>query len=283
MHKLLGFSWILSTVLLAGGAAPVDPRLGWHGERMPDGLSRAKNEGEYVWKKDGTIMVYVPPGPFTMGSDRGEPSAKPAHTVDLDGFYIDKFEVSWRRWKESGLPYLEETDERVQKVQAPDWGIHDAQPVVHVTWHEAKRYAAWAGKRLPTEAEWEKAARGTDGRTYPWGEAEPTFERAMWVDHPLSRKATAPVNCCAAGASPYGVLNMAGNVWEWCEDSYQPDFYARSPKKNPVNLAKGDLKILRGGALQLGPTFLRTFNRYWLLDVDRISDIGFRTALSAAN
>ena len=283
MHKLLGFSWILSTVLLAGGAAPVDPRLGWHGERMPDGLSRAKNEGEYVWKKDGTIMVYVPPGPFTMGSDRGEPSAKPAHTVDLDGFYIDKFEVSWRRWKESGLPYLKEVDERAQIVQAPDWGIHDAQPAVHVTWHDAKRYAAWAGKRLPTEAEWEKAARGTDGRTYPWGNEAPSYERAMWVDHPLSSTSTAPVNCCAKGASPYGVLNLAGNVWEWCEDTYQPDFYARSPKKNPVNLAKGDLKILRGGAYQLGPTFMRTFNRYWLLDVDRISDIGFRTALSAAN
>lgn len=282
MHKFLSLCWILCTVLLTAGAGPADPRLGWHGEKMPEGLSRGKTQGEYVWKKDGTIMVYVPPGAFTMGSDKGEPSAKPVHTVELDGFYIDKFEVSWRRWKESGLPYLTEPDERIQKPQPPDWGLHDAQPIVLVTWHEAKRYAAWAGKRLPTEAEWEKAARGTDGRTYPWGEEAPTYDRAMWVDHPLSGKSTAPVNCCAPGASPYGVLNLAGNVWEWCEDTYQPDFYARSPKKNPVNVAKGDLKILRGGALQLGPTFMRTFNRYWLLDVDRISDIGFRTALSAA-
>jgi len=282
MNQATRLLCVFFTLLAAAGAAPDDPRRGWHGETMPEGLSRAKKEGEYIWKKDGTVMVYVPPGAFTMGSDQGEPSAKPMHRVELDGFYIDKFEVSWRRWKESGLPYLTEVNERIQQVQPPDWGLHDAQPVVHVTWHDAKRYAAWAGKRLPTEAEWEKAARGTDGRTYPWGNDPPTYERAMWVDHPLSRTSTAPVNCCEAGASPYGAVNMAGNVWEWCEDTYQPDYYARSPKKNPVNLGQGDLKILRGGALQLGPTFMRTYNRYWLTDVDRISDIGFRTALGAS-
>ena len=167
MNQATRLLCVFFTLLAAAGAAPDDPRRGWHGETMPEGLSRAKKEGEYIWKKDGTVMVYVPPGAFTMGSDQGEPSAKPPHKVELDGFYIDKFEVSWRRWKESGLPYLTEVNERIQQVQPPDWGLHDAQPVVHVTWHDAKRYAAWAGKRLPTEAEWEKAARGTDGRTYP--------------------------------------------------------------------------------------------------------------------
>ena len=256
-----------------GGAAK-----GWLGETMPDGLERGVNNGEYVWKKDKAVMVYVPPGPFTMGKDN-EPE-RPAHKVDLDGFYIDKYEVSWRKWKASGLPYSKEPNVREPIVFPPDWGLRDAHPVVHTTWHDAKQYAAWAGKRLPTEAEWEKAARGTDGRDFPWGNDLPTMKRAMFVDHPLSLTSTAPVNCCVEGASPYGAVNMAGNVWEWCEDSYLRGFYAKSPAKNPVNLGQSKEKILRGGAFQLEAGFLRTYHRYWLSDIDRISDIGFRTVVS---
>jgi formylglycine-generating enzyme required for sulfatase activity len=102
----------------------------------------------------------------------------------------------------------------------------------------------------------------------------------MYVDHPLSLTSTAPVTCCLDGASPYGAVNMAGNVWEWCEDTYHPGFYKNAPAKNPVNLAKGDQKILRGGAFQLDAAFMRTWHRYWLADIDRISDIGFRTVVS---
>lgn len=266
--------------LAALPAPPSDNRLGWHGETMPEGLVRGKKEGEYVWKKDGAIMVYVPAGPFTMGSDKGEIAERPAHTVELDGFYIDKYEVSWRKWKASGLPYLKGRDDRLAEVQAPDWGIHDGQPVVNVDWLEAKKYTAWAGKRLPTEAEWEKAARGTDGREYPWGNEPITNERAISREHPISEISTAPVNCCQAGASPYGAVNMAGNVWEWCEDSYTPGFYAVSPRKNPLNQEGGNIRIVRGGAMQLNQRYLRTFSRYWLAEVERISDVGFRTVVS---
>ena len=283
--KGTGLTSILAALVLCAAAASAAPapeaaRKGWYGETLPDGLERGLTTGEYIWKKDKAVMVYVPPGPFTMGSDKSQEFERPAHTVELDGYYIDKYEVSWRKWKASGLPYRTVPNVREPIVFPPDWGLRDAHPVVHVTWTDAKQYAAWAGKRLPTEAEWEKAARGTDGREFPWGNDPPTPHRAMYVDHPLSLTSTAPVGCCLEGASPYGAVNMAGNVWEWCEDSYLPGFYASSPRKNPVNLGKSREKILRGGAFQLEPTFLRTYARYWLLDVDRISDIGFRTVVS---
>ncbi len=288
MCKASGLKSILAAAVLCAVFAPAlmaqtpaqTPRKGWYGEALPEGLERGATTGEYVWQKDSSIMVYVPPGPFTMGSDQGQEWEKPAHTVELDGFYIDKYEVSWRKWKASGLPYRTVPNVREPVVHPPDWGLRNAHPVVHVTWIEAKKYAAWAGKRLPTEAEWEKAARGTDGREFPWGNDQPTPHRAMFEGHPLSLTSTAPVNCCQEGASPYGAMNMAGNVWEWCEDSYLPGFYASSPKKNPVNLGKSREKILRGGAFQLQPAYLRTYHRYWLLEIDRISDIGFRTVVN---
>ena len=280
MSKAAAIASILAAAAICAAAQASGPLTGWHGEAMPAGLERGEKTGEYVWKKDGAVMVYVPPGPFTMGHDKGGDSEGPAHTVDLDGYYIDKYEVSWRKWKASGLPYNPWPDGRKGIVYPPDWGLRDAHPVVHVTWHDAREYAAWAGKRLPTEAEWEKAARGTDGREFPWGNDLPTIKHAMYEDHPLSLTSTAPVNCCVDGASPYGAVNMAGNVWEWCEDSYLPSFYAKSPAKNPVNLGKSNEKILRGGAFQLDSYFLRTYRRYWLQDIDRISDMGFRTVVS---
>ena len=265
----------------AAEAGDTGERLGWHGETMPEGMVRSGSEGEYVWEKDGAVMVYVPPGPFPMGSEEGHPDERPVHEIWLDGYYIDKYEVTWGRWKRSGLPYLEEPSDRGLAPSAPAWGIRDRYPVGNVSWRDATAYATWAGKRLPSEAEWEKAARGTDGRVYPWGSEPPTPERAVWKGHPISTTSNAPVDCCSEGASPYGVFNMAGNVYEWCLDVYDPDYYERSPARNPVNLEDGKHRVLRGGAFPLEVDDLRSALRYRLLEVDRGEYIGFRTAVSA--
>ena len=280
---------IAATALPRRAAAPDAPappgslakgHRGWHGEILPAGLEKSRKPQEYIWKKDGSIMVYVPAGVFRMGSEQGAPNERPVHEVDLDAYYIDKYEVSWKQWKASGLFYATRITGRLDRVEPPDWGIVDDQPVLNVTWSEARQYAERAGKRLPTEAEWEKAARGTDGREYPWGNAPPTFDRAVWREHPISGKSDAPVTCCAAGASPYGVFNMAGNVMEWCEDIYDPHFYAKSPRKNPVCRGAGDYRIIRGGAFLLEKDMLRAADRYRLHEYERQPYLGFRTVVS---
>ncbi len=281
--RLTGLVWMVFVLpLWASEAAPgkSKTRLGWHGETMPGGLERGEQQGDYLWARDGSTMVYVPAGSFPMGSDEGDADERPIHTVYLDGYYIDKFEVSWGQWKRSGLPYSTRIGTRKQQPEPPDWGIVDHQPMQNVTWNDARAFVDWAGKRLPTEAEWEKAARGTDGRTYPWGNEKPSFERAIWKDHPIALESTGSVDCCAAGASPYGVHNMAGNIYEWCEDVYAKDYYARSPERNPVQLEPGRYRVLRGGGFVLESTELRSALRYRLLPLDRTPYIGFRAALA---
>lgn len=287
LTTLAALAVILLSVLVASPpnleAGDAESAEGWHGEAMPAGMERGETEGEYLWKKDGAVMVYVPPGPFPMGSADGASDERPVHEVDLDGYYIDKHEVSWAQWKKTGFPYSETPGSRRPQPEAPDWGILDDHPLLNASWKDAKKYAEWAGKRLPTEAEWEKAARGTDGRTYPWGNQPPSFERAVWKDHPIAKESTAPVACCEKGASPYGALNMAGNVYEWVEDYYDAKYYSRSPRKNPVNRDKTPYRVLRGGAFVLEKEPLRAAYRYRLLDIDRTPYIGFRTVVSGVS
>ncbi len=261
--------------------------LGWHGEAMPKGLVKGEVEGEYQWTQDQAVMVYIPAGPFPMGSEKGSRDERPVHEVYLDAFYIDKYEVSWGQWKASGLPYSDSVQSRNPEPRPPDWGIIDDHPMLNVTWKDAKGYLTKMGRKLPSEAQWEKAARGTDGREFPWGNEAPTYDLAVWKGHPIGKESTAPVDCCAAGASPYGVFNMAGNLYEWCEDVYDKGFYARSPTRNPVNLkvpadgAPGLYRALRGGALVFEAEDLRSAYRYRLLEKDRTPYIGFRGVLAA--
>ncbi len=260
---------------------PLEADPGWHGEPMPEGLVRAETEGEYRWQRDGATMVFVPHGPFTMGSDGGQKDEAPAHRVMLDGFYIDKHEVSWGRWRLAKMPLPRDINGKPILETKPFWGRADDLPVSYMTWQNATDYAAWAGKRLPTEAEWEKAARGTDERLFPWGNSEPTFDQAVWKDHPVGKESPASVDCCAAGASPYGALNMGGNVFEWVEDVYDRQFYAKSTGPNPTSRTEGRRRVLRGGAFVLEIEDLSTTLRNRQYPEEGQDYVGFRTVVAA--
>lgn len=220
-------------------------------------------------------MVLIPAGKFTRGSNHGD-DEQPVRTIYLNAFYMDMFEVTVGQYAR----YLEATDME----EPPDWSImnqpqHQRRPVVNVDWDDAVNYCKWAGKRLPTEAEWEKAARGTDGRIYPWGNEAPTrlhanYGRKDWDNH----QALTPVGSFEAGKSPYGIYDMAGNAWEWVFDWYGNEFYRKGPERNPIGPAKGDTKVVRGGSWLYVPEFLRTSFRFNADPFGKQFGYGFRCA-----
>ncbi|MDF0675287.1 MAG: SUMF1/EgtB/PvdO family nonheme iron enzyme [Nitrospira sp.] len=230
--------------------------------------------------KDGAPMVLIPAGKFWMGSpdSEGRKDEHPRHQIYLDAFYMDKFEVTVARYTEfvraqnrSKPHYWDQVDTRT----------HRNLPVVGVDWHDAKAYCEWAGKRLPTEAEWEKAARGTDGRTYPWGNEQPTVRLANFGQHfttNLYDDPLAPVDSYEAGNSPYGLHHMAGNVWEWTADWYDENYYRKGPERNPTGPANGKSRVVRGGSWSWEPADVRSAYRQRNLPTERGSNIGFRCA-----
>lgn len=224
---------------------------------------------------DGSELVLIPAGPFAMGASRRE--------VYLSDFYIGRHPVTNKQFQ----AFLEVTGYRPadeDKRFLSHWRGRRCpkslwhHPVVFVSWLDARAYAAWAGKRLPTEAEWEKAARGTDGRKYPWGKTEPSTRHANFG---RQHNQTTPVGSHPDGASPYGILEMAGNVGEWCEDVDDPNFYLRGPARNPCNnIQPGDAPcVIRGGGWMYDARSLRTFARVSFQPSYRIGAVGFRVAL----
>ncbi len=219
---------------------------------------------------EGTEMILVPGGEFIMGNDKGYKDEGPTHKVFLTGYYIDRFPVTNKQFKE----YLKDTDAEPPRNfwDHPDFN-HDDQPVIGVNWDEAKAYCNWAGKRLPTEAEWEKAARGTDARQYPWGnEWEPNRCNSLEI----GVKKTTVVDAYPNGVSPYGVMDLAGNVYEWCEDWYDEMAYQYSTYKNPTGPKFGTMKILRGGSWSNLPGNIRVTFRLKSTPDRHVQTFGFR-------
>jgi serine/threonine-protein kinase len=281
------------------------------------------------------VMVLVPSGDFEMGSDaiwrwseslrvgtlklHPFPDLRPRHTVYLDAFWIDQTEVTagmFRAFVEAtgyvttaeregyGHPYKPgPREEEWPDVAGADWQhprgpgskAQDDHPVVQVSWDDAAAYCAWAGGGLPTEAQWEKACRGTDARVYPWGN-DFDERRGNFCDAqcPVTRWTsvrtfddgyafTSPVGSYPEGASPYGALDMAGNVWEWTADRYDSRYYASSPAENPQGPQTGDQRVQHGGAwIDAGRAgWLACTARHATPPGNRADDLGFRCAFPA--
>jgi formylglycine-generating enzyme required for sulfatase activity len=218
-------------------------------------------------------MVFVPSGEFIMGNN----------TVYLDAFWIDKTEVTnaiYARCVDSGQ--CSAPSSNISRTRDSYYG--NAQfnhyPVIFVSWVDAYDYCTWAAGRLPTEAEWEKAARGNDGRQYPWGNADPPGFGGLLN---FQAQDTVQVGIFPNGASPYGALDMAGNVAEWVADWLNPDYYSNPPASNPLGPDFGQYRVWRGGSwANTSPERIRTYSRTGNLPTDSSGGIGFRCARDAA-
>jgi formylglycine-generating enzyme required for sulfatase activity len=206
-----------------------------------------------------------------MGSDTGDQDEKPVHRVYLDEFYIDKYEVTNEEY--SKCTSMGQCNQNIKYTGFTD----PQQPVVGVSWNQADAYCKWAGKRLPTEAEWEKAARGTDDRLYPWGEGIDCTKANYGA---CKQDKTTQVGSYPLGASPYRTMDMGGNVWEWVADWYDKNYYQNSPSRNPQGPKSGFVHILRGGSWRYIQWGVRTTYRFrFTINSNyNFNDVGFRCA-----
>ncbi len=258
-----------------------DPKLGERSKSPTNGgaanqLAVSTAASSDIIGKDGAPMVLVPAGEFIMGSEKGDEDEAPAHRVYLNAFYIDKFEVTNGRFAKY-----------VEAIQSePPWGftdketpmIHAERPVRWVSWMDAMSYCLWLGKRLPTEAEWEKAARGTDERTYPWGNDPPTPVHAVYGLKEGGAETVSVIGNHHMGQSPYGVQDLAGNLYEWVMDWYADNFYSNSPAINPRGPGEGTAKVQRGGSYINTPYRLRSSFRTKGDPTEQDPNVGFRCA-----
>ena len=244
-------------------------------------------EGEIEFQKDSSTMCFIPADTYTIGSDseQADPDETPAHSVELPAFYIDKYEVTNTQY----MNFMQATGHREPKYWTNDKLNQPNQPVVGVSWDDAFAYAKWAGKRLPTEAEWEVAARGGKSLEFPWGNVlDQSINQE--IHHANVEGATdgfeqetAPVGSFSTGVSPFGVHDLAGNVFEWVADWYAEDYYSKSPLKNPKGPeqpATGNFKVLRGGSWRDDGAKARSAKRSSLPVTFRHDEIGFRCVIS---
>ena len=239
-------------------------------------------------------MIFIPAGTFLMGSNDDHVDQATAwchcsrsrfedelymHEVYVNGFYIDKHEVTNQQFSSFVNATGYRTDAE-KKPEARTWRTEftagkEYHPVVWMSWNDANAYCQWAGKRLPTEAEWEKAARGTDGRLWPWGN---DWDNTRLNMREGGRQTTTAVGSFPSGASPYGVMDMAGNVWEWVNDWHGHIYYQQGENRDPAGPEGGEDRVLRGGGFNNGIEDVRTANRHKGGQAGYAPDHGFRCA-----
>lgn len=299
--------WIAVGVILAAaaglfllrGGSPLD--LLDRGEDNParTPAPAAGTDPEPVSPVDEMVQVYIPAGSFMMGSGVGVKNERPVHMVDLDGFWIDQHEVTNAQFveflndqgnqEEGGTTWLNTEYEDNPIALSGDTWVSEAQyqdhPAIHVTWYGARAYCQWAGRRLPSEAEWEKAARGgLESKKYPWGDQAPVCEwhaeNGARFDDDLNcdNKGTTAVMSYAPNS--YGLYDMAGNVWEWADDWYWGYYYYISPEENPQGPAYGLDRVLRGGGWFTDAYHARVAYRNYDRPDASYNVVGFRCAAS---
>jgi formylglycine-generating enzyme required for sulfatase activity len=255
LWKFMGGAWPRP-----GEQGPRQPAAGDVPEKLREGKRVRQPDGSevqvYLWPLPGAAgdmeLVYVPWGWFEMGDDERN---GPKHQQPIgDGYWIGRNDVTWKQY----VAFFEATSHG--KPDRPEWAGDD-HPVVNVDWNDAKAFAAWAGTALPSEAEWEKAARGTDGREYPWGSE---FNSSKCNSDESGLKRTSPVGAFPGGASPYGALDMAGNAWQWCED---------------LSESGGSSRVSRGGSWFFPAPLCRSSYRFWYAPSYRNDYLGFRIVL----
>jgi formylglycine-generating enzyme required for sulfatase activity/tRNA A-37 threonylcarbamoyl transferase component Bud32 len=258
-----------------------------------------------VSPKDGMVMVYVPKGEFTMGNNNGSSDEKPIHNVYLDSYWIDQTEVTNAMFatflnelgnqREGEEPWFDATYNGFITLNNNEWqpvNGFENHPIAEVTWYGARAYCDWAGRQLPTEAQWEKAARSNDVRDYPWGNdfacSRGNFDDETYFDTYVvpggagcdGYDRTSPVGSFPDGSSPYGALDMAGNVWEWVADWYDKNSYNNTPMENPQGPATGEYRLLRGGSWVNGERLISSTNRNRVHPTISLDNYGFRCSLS---
>lgn len=233
-----------------------------------------------VSEKDGMTMVFVPAGKFMMGSELGENDEKPAHFVSLSAFWIDQTEVTNAMYAKCVDVNHCEPPKNLKSNTRPNYFGNSEfynYPVIYVDWDMANKYCEWAGRRLPTEAEWEKSARGAPERIYPWGNTEPN-DAILNFRNGVGD--TTEVGSYPAGASLYGALDLAGNVQEWVGDWYSAGYYASSPLSNPMGPDSGVYRVVRGGSWVVNDTGIRSYDRQANGPIYFTNNLGVRCAIS---